>query len=61
MAFNPNKKTPTTRYSKSNNESAIRRFENDCVNVAVRRFPISTLMLKMFPIMPMNETENKRR
>ena len=48
---------PTTKYIKSNIESAINRFENDFVNVAARRFPTKTLILKMLPIMPMNETE----
>ena len=58
-AVNPNKKIPTTKYSRSNTESAIKRFENDCVNVAVRRFPASTPMLKILPIMPIKETAIK--
>ena len=56
-AGNPNRNMPTTKYIKSNIERAINRFENDFVNVAARRFPTKTLILKMLPIMPMNETE----
>ena len=56
-AVKPNKKIPTTKYIRSKRERAINKFENDCVNVAARRFPIRTLMLKIFPIMPTKETE----
>ena len=47
----PIKYTKNIKYIKSNTESAINRFENDFVNVAARRFPTKTQILKMLPIM----------
>jgi hypothetical protein len=59
-AVNPNKNIPTTKYIRSKSERAISKFENDCVKVAARRFPIRTLMLKIFPIMPTKDTEMRK-
>ena len=50
---------PTIRYIKSNNERAISKLENDFVKVCALRFPTSTVMLKMFPMIPTHDTERK--
>ena len=50
---------PTIRYIKSNNERAISKLENDFVKVCALRFPTSTVMLKMFPMIPTHDTERE--
>ena len=56
-AGSPNMPMAVIKYRRSNADKVIKSFVKVSVKLEIRRFSINTIMLKMFPITPMQETK----